>query len=91
LLEGTVPVPPDRPSSERDDDLLPVQRIIPHFFEVSTKRWRCRSCEHSDFFSFMVNSVEFRFDTTIVTLLFIGYEGAAADWGFLCGGSVTDN
>ena len=31
MTEGTVPVAPDRPCAERDDDVLPVQRVIPHF------------------------------------------------------------
>ena len=90
-MEGTEPVPPDRPCAERDDDVLPVLRVIPHFFEVSTKRWGCRFYEHSDFFSFMVNSVEFRLDTTLFPSCSSGMRRAAADGGFLCGGSVTNN
>jgi hypothetical protein len=32
MTEGTVPVPPNRLCAERDDDVLPVQMINPHFF-----------------------------------------------------------
>jgi hypothetical protein len=32
MTEGTVPVPPDRPCAERDDDALPVQVVTQHFF-----------------------------------------------------------
>jgi hypothetical protein len=32
MTEGTVPVPPDRPCAERDDDVLPVQLVTQHFF-----------------------------------------------------------
>jgi hypothetical protein len=34
-----VPVPPDRPCAERDDDVLPVQVVTQHFFGEYKKRW----------------------------------------------------
>ncbi len=29
---GDSACPPDRPCAERDDNVLPVQMVIPHFF-----------------------------------------------------------
>jgi hypothetical protein len=80
MTERTVPVPPDRPCAERDDDVFPVQIVIPHFFGEHKVVGGEAPISIQIFLNFILNIVEFRFDSTIVTYL-ASMMGAAAPDG----------